>query len=207
MYNYSIILDAGSTSASSANDDKSLVPLKTSSCSAIVPSTTDIKPVLHHSNDNHHYGDYSHTQTVHLPEDTKPIHLSHEINEPGNISSSLAYPPHLKGPTPRSFHMDMRFNPYSRPPYPLNSVPSGFLPSHTHSHSHVYPPCTIPQAVFTGYQGSQGGYPAFSGSQGYAFPPGISTPNMVGSFPADTHTSSELHNMDAHITDHGGHHQ
>lgn len=81
------------------------------------------------------------------------------------------------------------------------------MPPHAHSHGHVYPACTIPQAVFTGYQGGQGGYPAFSGSQGYGFPTGISTPSMVGSLPTETHTSSELHNMDAHLTDHGGHHQ
>lgn len=204
-----LFLDAGSVSASSSsvNDDKSLLPLKTPSCSAIAPSTTDIKPVFHQSNDEHQYSDYNHAQTVHLPEDTKPIHLSHESNEPGNVGSSLAIPPHLKTPTPRSFHMDMRFNPYSRAPYSLNSVPSGFMPPHAHSHGHVYPACTIPQAVFTGYQGGQGGYPAFSGSQGYGFPTGISTPSMVGSLPTETHTSSELHDMDAHVTDHGGHHQ
>lgn len=149
---------------------------------------------MHHQEDQHHYNDFNHGPTVHLPEDTKPIHLQH-------AESSEAVPPHLKAPTPRSFHMDMRFNPYSRPPYSLNSVPSGFMPAHGHGHGHghVYPSCSIPQGVYPSYQGNQGGYPSFnSSSQGYGYPTGMSTATMVGSLPSDAHTSSELHDMDNH---------
>jgi len=92
--------------------------------------------------------------------------------------------------------MDMRFNPYSRSPYSLNSVPSSFMPGH--GHGHVYPSCSIPQSVYPSYQGNQSGYPSFNGTtQGFGYPSGISTATMVGNLPSDTHTSSELHNMDA----------
>lgn len=147
----------------------------------------ELKPIIHHQEEQHHYNEFNHGSAVHISEDTKPVHLQHpELNE--GVSS------HLKTPTPRSFHMDMRFNPYSRPPYPLNSVTSSFMPAH----SHVYPSCSIPQSVYPSYQSNQSGYPSFNGtSQGFGYPTGMSTATMVGSLPSDTHTSSELHNMDA----------
>jgi hypothetical protein len=194
---------SSSMTSSAVNKDKSTIhPIRTSSCNAIVPFPVVLKPVVHQ--DEAQYNEYNHTPTLRLPEDTKPVHLSHDTSEPVNVGGTLSISQHLKAPTPRSFHMDMRFNPYSRPPYSLNSVPSGFMPAHAHGHGHVYPACSIPQAVFSGYQGSQAGYPSFAGSQGYGYPTGISTPSMVGNLPTETHTSSELHNLDVQATDYRG---
>ncbi|XP_020894665.2 T-box transcription factor TBX3-like isoform X2 [Exaiptasia diaphana] len=164
----------------------------------------DIKPVVSHpQDDTRHFNDFSHAQTVHLPEDTKPVHLQHDSSD-GAVAGPLSVPQHLKAPTPRSFHMDMRFNPYSRAPYSLNS---GFMPSH--SHGHVYPSCSIPQGVYPGYQGNQGGYPSFNSTSqgGFGYPAGMSTATMVGTLPNDTQTSSELHNLDSHGAEHRGHTQ
>ncbi|XP_032239131.2 T-box transcription factor TBX3 isoform X2 [Nematostella vectensis] len=150
----------------------------------------------------HHLNDYNYPTTVHLPENTKPLHLPLE-GESSSMGGHMPQPPRLKAPSARSLHMDMRFSPYSRPPYGLNSVSPAFLPSH----GHMYPPGSMAHAsaVYSACQVTQPNYPSCSASNQFGYPAGMSTASMVGSIDtashSHNHSSSDLHNLDVPPTE------
>lgn len=157
-----------------------------------------VSPVLkgHLSQDmlqtNQHFSDYSRLSSLHIPNDNKPTIL------PPNSSDSVpcSTQSHLKLPSARAMHMDMRYNPYSRPAYPMAGIPASFLP---HTHAHMYPTYSVPQPAYPSCQVGQS-YPSCTASQqSFGYPVPLSSASMIGL--ASGNTSSELSStLDLHGT-------
>lgn len=130
---------------------------------------------------------YARSQGMPMPEDIKPVHLQSE-------NSLYSGASHLKAPSMRALPLDMRYSPYSRPGYPLNTVPPTYLPHAPHSH--VYPPLSVTSAGYPSCQGSQA-YPSYSvAQQGYGYPAIASSGNPGGALPGNGTTTSELQSLD-----------
>ncbi|XP_029192719.2 T-box transcription factor TBX3-like [Acropora millepora] len=193
-------------------------PLANNSVDSISSSPEDIKPIVnvdkgrsssntlshssspvlkgHLSQDmlqtNQPFSDYSRLSSLHIPNDNKTTIL------PPNSSDSVSCSAqsHLKLPSARAMHMDMRYSPYSRPAYPMGGIPAGFLP---HTHAHMYPTYSVPQPAYPSCQVGQS-YPSCTASQqSFGYPVTVSSASMIGL--ANGNTSSELSSsLDLHGT-------
>ena len=132
---------------------------------------------------NHQFSDFSRPSSLHIPEDSKPMIL------PPNSSESVSYSSqsHLKLPSARAMHMDMRYSPYPRPAYPMSGMPSSFLP---HAHGHMYPPYSVPQAAYPSCQVGQSFPSCTASQQSFGYPASVSSSSMIGLTSGST--SSEL---------------
>lgn len=141
---------------------------------------------------NQPFSDYSRLSSLHIPNDNKTTIL------PPNSSDSVSCSAqsHLKLPSARAMHMDMRYSPYSRPAYPMGGIPAGFLP---HTHAHMYPTYSVPQPAYPSCQVGQS-YPSCTASQqSFGYPVTVSSASMIGL--ANGNTSSELSStLDLHGT-------
>ena len=186
--------------------------------SAIPPSPEDIKPVIHvdkgrpctttltHSPSpvpkalpapevllqQQQFTDFSRPSSLHIPEDSKPLILAST-----NDSISCSASSHLKLPSARAMHVDMRYSPYPRPPYSMSSMPSSFLTPH--AHGHMYPPYNVPQAPYPSCQMGPAYPPCTVNQQSYAYPPTVSSSSMIGL--ASGNASSDLtQTLDLHVS-------
>lgn len=182
--------------------------------SAITSSPEDIKPVIHvdkgrsctntltHSpspspvpkplhppvifqQQQQQITDYPRPSSLHIPEDTKPVILQQSSSDSVSCSASS----HLKLPSARAMHMDMRYSPYPRPPYSMSGMPSSFLPPH--AHGHMYPSYSVQQAAYPSCQVGQAAYPPCTANQqSFGYPATVSSASMMGL--ASGNVSSEL---------------
>ena len=133
---------------------------------------------------NQPYSDFSRPSSLQILEDNKPMILPPNSSE----SVSCSAQSHLKLPSARAMHMDMRYSPYPRPAYPMSGMPSSFL---THPHGHMYPPYSVPaQAAYPPCQVSQSYPPCTANQQSFVYPATVSSSSMIGL--ASGSTYSEL---------------
>lgn len=193
-------------------------PVDGSPLSGIPSSTEDIKPVIQvdkgrtcsntltHSpspvpkalpapeilTQSQQYSDFSRPSSLHISEDTKPVILPTNSSESVSCSAS----PHLKLPSTRSMHMDMRYSPYPRPPYSMSGMPSSFLSQH--AHGHMYPSYSVPQvATYPSCQVGQSYPPCTVNQQSFGYPASVSSNNMLG-LGSSTASSDLTSTMDLH---------
>lgn len=189
--------------------------LDENSVSVIPSSPEDIKPVIHVDKGrpctnsltpspvpkalpapemlphNQQFNDFSRPSSLHISEDSKSVILASNSND--GISCSA--PSHLKLPSARTMHMDMRYSPYPRPPYSMSGMPSSFLPPH--AHGHMYPSYSVPQAAYPSCQVSQTYPPCTGNQQSFGYPATVSSTSMIGL--ASGNANSELTQvMDLH---------
>lgn len=183
--------------------------LADNSLAVITSSSEDIKPVIHvdkgrsctntltHSTSpvpkalpppdilqhNQQFSDFSRPSSLHIPEESKRLILPPNSSE----SVSCSAQSHLKLPSSRAMHMDMRYSPYPRPAYPMSGMPSSFLP---HAHGHMYPSYSVPQAAYPSCQMGQSYPPCTANQQSFGYPATVSSSSMIGL--ASSSTSSEL---------------
>ena len=160
--------------------DKGRSCTNTLSHSPPVPKALPAPEILQHNNQ---FGDFSRPSSLHIPEDSKPVILGTNSSEGVSCSAQS----HLKLPSARAMHMDMRYSPYPRPGYPMSGMPSSFLP---HAHGHMYPSYSVPQAPYPSCQVGQS-YPSCTvNQQSFGYPATVSSSSMLGL--ASGSTSSEL---------------
>ena len=120
------------------------------------------------------FTDFSRPSSLHIPEDSKPLILASNSDD----SISCTVPSHLKLPSARALHMDVRYSPYARPPYSMSGMPSSFLPPH--AHGHMYPSYSVPQAAYPSCQVGQTYPPCTANQQNFGFPANVSSSSMIG---------------------------
>lgn len=135
-----------------------------------VPKALPVPEVLHQQQQ---FTDFSRPSSLHVPEDSKPLLLAST-----NDGISCSAPSHLKLPSARAMHMDMRYSPYTRPPYSMSGMPPSFLTPH--AHGHMYPSYSVPQAAYPSCQVSQTYPPCTANQQSFGYPATVSSSSMIG---------------------------
>lgn len=202
----------------SSSDIHTGSPLEDNSVPSISSSPEDIKPATHadkprscsstltHSpspvpkglpspnslQTNQHFCDFSRLSSLYIPDDSKPMVLSPTSSD--GVSCSVQS--HLKLPSARAMHMDMRYSPYPRPAYSMGGIPASFLP---HTHAHMYPTYSVPQPAYPSCQVGQSYPPCTANQQSFGYPATVSSASMIGL--ASVNTGSELTStLDLHGT-------
>ena len=136
------------------------------------------------------FNNFSRSSALRIAEETKPVVLPPD--DANAVVCSVSS--HLKLPSTRAMHMDMRYNPYPRPGFPVAGMPSGFMP---HAHGHMYPPYGMSQAAFPPCQVSQNYPPCTANQQGFGYPAAVSSIGMAsGGTASEMPTSFDLHCSD-----------